>query len=125
MYNLRGIRPYMPKPFLVERAREIALLVTVAGAVLSVLSIIDLTIHNIGLGDWAYWTVVIGLLLFLIGIWLLASYLKLTSQFDRYMKIASRAEFKREQDEVEYIVWRLPSRFGKRLAQKKEELGVK
>jgi hypothetical protein len=115
----------MPKPFLVERAREIAILVTVAGAVLSVLSIIDLTIHNIGLGDWAYWTIVIGLLLFIIGIWLLASYLKLTSQFDHYMKIASRAEFKREEDELEYIAWRLPSRFEKRLAQKKEELGVK
>jgi hypothetical protein len=41
------------------------------------------------------------------------------------MKVASRAEFKKEQDEVEYLAWRLPSRFDAKLTKKKEELGVK
>lgn len=115
----------MPKPFYVEHALEIAILATLLGAVLSVWSIIDLTLTAGILGDWAYWTVVIGIVLFIIGIYLLGSYLKLTSQFDRYMKIPSRAEFKKEQDEAEYLAWRLPSRYGKRLSEKKQELGLK
>jgi len=115
----------MPKPFHVEHALEIAVLVTGVGVILSVLSLFDLTDYDIGLGDWAYWTIVIGLIVFIIGIYLLASYLKLTSQFDHYMKIVSRAEFKKEQDEVEYLAWRLPSRFDAKLTKKKEELGVK
>ncbi|HUL38918.1 MAG TPA: hypothetical protein VLU38_01380 [Methanomassiliicoccales archaeon] len=115
----------MPKPFLVEHALEIAITVTLVGALLSVVSIVDLTVVSLGLGDWAYWTIVIGLIVFIAGIFLLAGYLKLSSQFDRYMKTASRAEFKKDQDEVEYLAWRLPSRFGKRLADKKEELGLK
>ena len=115
----------MPKPFHVEHALEIAVLVTGVGVILSVLSLFDLTGYDVGLGDWAYWTIVVGLIVFVTGIYLLASYLKLTSQFDHYMKIMSRAEFKKEQDEVEYLAWRLPSRFDAKLTKKKEELGVK
>jgi hypothetical protein len=115
----------MPKPFYVEHAPEIAILVTLVGAVLSVWSLIDLTLNVGVLDDWAYWMIVIGLIVFVIGIYLLGSYLKLTSQFDRYMKIPSRAEFKKEQDEVEYLVWRLPSRYGKKFTEKKQELGLK
>ncbi len=115
----------MPKPFATEHALEIAVLVTLVGAVLSVWSIIDLTLDVGILDDWAYWIIVIGLIVFVIGIFLLGSYLRLTSQFDRYMKIPSRAEFKKEQDEVEYIAWRLPSRYGKKLEERKKELGLK
>ncbi len=115
----------MSKPFTVEHALEIAVLVTLVGAGLSVWSIIDLTLDIGILGDWAYWTIAIGLIVFIIGIYLLGSYLKLTSQFDRYMKIPSRAEFKKEQDEVEYLAWRLPSRYGKKLEERKKDLGLK
>jgi hypothetical protein len=115
----------MPKPFLVEHALVIAALVTVAGAALSVVSLLDLAANLIDLGDWVYWAIVIGLIVFIIGIYLLASYLKLTSQFERYMKIDSRAEFKKGLDEVEYLAWRLPSKYGKRLEEKKGQIGVK
>ncbi|MDD1746839.1 MAG: hypothetical protein LUQ16_03665 [Methanomassiliicoccales archaeon] len=115
----------MPKPFHVEHALEIAILVTVVGAALSVVSLMDLAAHIVDLGDWVYWIIVIGVIVFIIGIYLLASYLKLTAQFDRFMKVTSRAEFKRDLDEVEYLAWRLPSRYAKRLGKKKEEIGVK
>lgn len=115
----------MSKPFDVEHALEIAAGVTIVGAVLTVLSLVQLTVEDIGLGDWAYWLVVIGLISFLVGIYLLSGFLSKKTQFERYLKTESRAEFKKNQDEVEYLAWRLPSRFNERLIKKKEELGVK
>lgn len=115
----------MPKPFQTERALEIAVGVVLVGVVLTIISLLELTLHNVGLGNWADWTIVVGLLVFLLGAYLLATFLKLSAQFDRYMKIDSRAEFKKELDEIEYTAWRLPSRYDRRLTKRKEELGMK
>lgn len=115
----------MPKPFLVERALVIAVLVTLTGVILSVVSLLDLAADLIDLNGWEYWIIVAGLIVFVIGIYLLAGYLKLVSQFERYMKIDSRAEFKKELDEIEYLAWRLPSKFGKRLEAKKKDMGLR
>ncbi len=115
----------MPKPFLVEHALELAIGVIVLGAVLSIVSLMEFTFQNTPLGNWADWTIVVGLIAFLVGLYLLASFLRLAASFDQHMKTESRAEFKRDLDEVEYLAWRLPSRYERRLSKKKEDLGIK
>ena len=115
----------MSKPFGVEHALEIAVGVCSVGALLTVLSLVQLTVVDIGLGDWAYWLVVMGLISFLVGVYLLSGYLRLAAQFDKYLDTESRAEFKKNQDEVEYLAWRLPSRYNDRLVKKMKDLGLK
>lgn len=115
----------MPKPFQVERALEIAAGALLAGAIVTIVSALEITMHNTGLGNWADWTLIIGLVVFVAGLWLLISYLKLTVQFEKLIQIDSRAEFKKSLDDVEYLAWRLPSKYEKRLMDKKEKLGIK
>ena len=115
----------MAKPFMVERALEIAIIVAVVGALLTALSLVQLTVADLGMGDWAYWTVVAGLICFVVGLYLLIGYLRRAAEFEKYMGTESRADFKRGLDDMEYLAWRLPSRFERRLLDKKEELGLK
>ncbi|MEM0449760.1 MAG: hypothetical protein QW520_08080 [Methanomassiliicoccales archaeon] len=115
----------MPKPFEVEHALGIAIMASSVGALLSAISLVQITVDDIGLGGWAYWLLVIGFIVFIVGLLLLIGYLRRASEFERYMKIESKAEFIRSQDAAEYIAWRMPTKYEKRLKKKKEELGIK
>lgn len=115
----------MPKPFEVEHALAIAAVASVAGAFLSAISLVQVTVEDIGLGGWAYWLLAVGLIVFVVGLFLLIGYMRRANEFEEYMKIESRAEFKKKQDSAEYLAWRMPSKFGERLKEKEDELGIK
>jgi hypothetical protein len=115
----------MAKPFQVEHARSIAVIVAVAGIILSAVSMPDLLGVATILGDWSWWTFAIGLIMFVIGIYLLIVYLRNVTAFEELMQQKSKAEFVRRQDDAEYLAWRLPSKFEVRLVEKKKEFNVK
>lgn len=115
----------MPKPFRVEHANPIAFIVVVAGAALTVVGLVDLNDDLLGIDGWVYWLLGAGIIAFLIGLYMVISYLRLVSDFDDLMKVESKAEFVRRLDDVEYIAWRLPSKYEARLSVKKKELGIK
>lgn len=119
------IVPSMAKPFQVEQARLIAAVVLLVGAVLSAISIPGIVGYTSLMGDWGWWALGAGLLLFVIGLYLLIVYLRNVAEFERLMQIKSKAEFVRSQDDAEYLAWRLPSKYEERLAEKKKEFNLK
>ncbi|MCU0861420.1 MAG: DUF3198 domain-containing protein [Methanomassiliicoccales archaeon] len=115
----------MPKPFEVEHALAIAVSALVIGGFLSALSLVQITVEDIGLGGWAYWLLAGGLIVFVVGLYLFIGYMRRANEFEEYMKIESKAEFKKKQDDAEYLAWRMPSKFGERLQEKEDDLGIK
>jgi len=115
----------MAKPFQVEYAHLIALVIIVAGVALSAISMPDLLGVDVALGQWAWWTLVIGLALFVVGVYLLIVYLRNITEFEKLMQLKSKAEFVRNQDDAEYLAWRLPSKFESRLNEKKKGFNIK
>jgi hypothetical protein len=115
----------MAKPFQVEHARSIALVTIVVGVVMSAISIPELLGLTAYLGEWSWWTISIGLLLSVIGLYLLIVYLRNITAFEKIMQLKSKAEFVRNQDDVEYLAWRLPSKFEARLSEKKKGFNIK
>lgn len=115
----------MAKPFQVEHARSIAVVTIVVGVILSAISIPGLLGLVTFLGEWSWWTLTIGLVLSLIGLYLLIIYLRNVTAFEKSMQLKSKAEFVRNQDDVEYLAWRLPSKFEERLMEKKKDFNLK
>jgi hypothetical protein len=115
----------MAKPFQVEHARLIAAVMIVVGVVLSAISLPELLGLTTYLGQWSWWTLSIGLLLSVIGLYLLIVYLRNVTAFEKLMQLKSKAEFVRNQDDIEYLAWRLPSKFETRLSEKKRGFNIK
>jgi uncharacterized membrane protein len=115
----------MAKPFAVERAMELSVLMTLIGVVLTVISLADITAGTAGFGGWSYWTVVVGLILFAFGLYWLAGYLRNVRDFRRLMEEESKAAFIKNMDDVEYLAWKLPTRYEDELMAKKKRLGIK
>ena len=115
----------MAKPFPVEHAGGIATAVMAISAIVSVISLADLSTQSIGLGTWAYWTVVIGILIFLLGLFLFAVFLRTVRDFRALMVEESKAIFIKNLDDVEYLAWKLPNKYELELAAKKQEFNIK
>ncbi|MDD1743142.1 MAG: DUF3198 domain-containing protein [Methanomassiliicoccales archaeon] len=115
----------MAKPFAVERAMELSALMTLVGVVLTVISLADITAGTAGFGGWSYWTVVVGLIIFAFGLFWLAGHLRNVRDFRRLMEEESKAAFIKNMDDVEYLAWKLPTRYEDELMAKKKRLGIK
>lgn len=77
------------------------------------------------LGNWAFWVVIIGLLLLVPGIYYLAVFIKQLREFNELMKTDSKALFIKNQDRIEELAWRLHPRYEKLVIEKKDKLKVK
>jgi hypothetical protein len=77
------------------------------------------------LGNWAFWVVIIGLLLLVPGIYYLAVFIKQLREFNELMKTDSKASFIKNQDRIEELAWRLHPRYEKFVIEKKDKLKVK
>ncbi len=124
-YTSVPIAPLMAKPFAVERAKELSASMTLVGIILAVISLADVTSGTAGLGGWSYWTVVVGILAFLFGLYWLASYLRNVRDFKKLVEEQSKAAFVKNLDDVEYLAWKLPTRFEDELSEKKRRFGLK
>lgn len=115
----------MAKPFAVERSMELSVLTTLVGIVLAVAGLVDLTDGTAGLGSWSFWTLIAGLIVFAFGIYWLAGYLRNVRDFKALMVEQSKANFIKNLDDVEYLAWKLPSRYEDELVEKKKRFGLR
>jgi hypothetical protein len=120
-----GIYRDMPKPVLIEHAGKLSLAAVVVSGFVAVVGLADLTTQTLGLGGWAYWMVLGGMLAFLFGLYQFACHLRDLRDFNAFMAEESKATFVRSLDDVEYLAWKLPSKCEERLVEKKKQFGVK
>jgi hypothetical protein len=80
---------------------------------------------NEALGNWAYWVLILGIVLFIIGIFYLYGHFKLLKEFRELMKINSKAKFIKNLDRIEELAWRLHPKFEKIVIEKKKEFRIK
>ena len=82
------------------------------------------TVNDI-LGDWAYWIMILGIALLVIGSYYIYGYLKLLKEFNGLMDINSKAKFIKNLDRIEELAWRLHPKFEVKVLDKKKEFKVK
>jgi hypothetical protein len=115
----------MPKPFLVERAEALSLLFLLGGGFILAVSLASLTESVIAMGGWAYYTLIIGGILLIIGILWFLKIVAGVRKLHRYLHEPSKAAFQKTLDDVEYLAWTLPSRYENELVEKKKGFGLK
>jgi hypothetical protein len=116
----------MAKPMLVERVEPLSFSILFLGLILTFVGIYISTATGLDdLKDWVFVLLPLGLLLSVIGgVWFLKFLLDL-GKFRSYLQEGSKAALLRNLDDVEYLAWKLPSRYEEELAAKKRELGIK
>ncbi len=116
----------MSKPFTVQHTATISLAVLLAGVVMVLVGLFDLIGYGFKeAGNWGYWILGLGALLLLIGgIWF-ALYRINVRKFNKLIVEKSKAMFVKKQDDVEYLAWRLPTKYENKLALKKKEFGLR
>ena len=80
---------------------------------------------NFSLDGWGFWIAAPGVVIMLWGLVWLFYYRGNVDKFEEMVAEKSKANFVRNLDDLEYITWRLPSKYDQRLAEKKKEMGVK
>lgn len=116
----------MSKPLTVQHVVPLSISILIAGLVLFVIGSLDLMGIRFGeVGAWGYWLLGIGIVLLLIGVVWFLSYRVNVRKFNKLLEEKSKALFVKKMDDVEYLAWRLPSKFEERLLTKKKELGIK
>ena len=115
----------MAKPLAVERAMELSASMTLIGVVLTVISLTDITTGTASLGGWSMWALVAGFIVFAFGLYWLAGFLRNVRDFKKLVEEQSKATFVKQLDDVEYLAWKLPTRYEEELQEKKKRLGVK
>jgi len=115
----------MAKPFSVERTLELSALVTLVGIILAVAGLADMTAGTVGLGGWSIWALVVGVIVFLFGIFWLSGYLRNVRDFKALIGEQSKAAFIKSMDEIEYLAWKLPLRYEDELMEKKKRFGLR
>ncbi len=67
----------------------------------------------------------VGIILFAVGLYWLVSYLRTISSLKELMGEESKAAFIKNLDEAGYLAWRLPQRYEDELADRKRRFGIK
>lgn len=75
-------------------------------------------------GNWVYWLAIIGPLGFLFALWWVTDYVLKVRKLKRLVDTESKAKFIKNQDDIEYIAWRLPKKYRAMVASKKSELKI-
>ncbi len=75
--------------------------------------------------DWILLFVIAGIIIDIIGIYMVAVYLVARKRFEHLMKTKSKAEFVRNLPEVEDLLWDLTPKDEERLVVRKQELRIR
>ena len=85
---------------------------------------ITLTLHNV-VGDWAYWIIIIGLILVLFGGYNIVKFLGQLKEFKTLMDTTGRVKFIKNQDRIEELAWRLHPKYEKQVIDRKAKFNIK
>ena len=125
MNNRPGPSLCMPKPFMVERGSTISAGLLVLGLALLVVGAVGiLGPDDLGMGDGALFILIVGALLLSAGIAWMGAHLNRVKKFHVLLSENKKATFIRNLDEVEYLAWKLPTRFEVELAERKRKMGL-
>ncbi|MEM3852423.1 MAG: DUF3198 domain-containing protein [Methanomassiliicoccales archaeon] len=72
-------------------------------------------------GNWTYWYMVAGPILFVGGVWWLYDSLRKIRQLSKYLQVDSKAKFVKNLDEIEYLAWLLPQKYEELVLEKKRQ----
>jgi len=121
--------------FLREYVFGLSILVTIVGFVLLLMGVIWYWFRNLQLGfytdtiqnlkDWNAYLLVIGLIIFGIGVWYLYSYFKNRKFVLEELKTNKRSELLKRHSELRDTVRHMPSKYKKMLKEKEDELRIK
>lgn len=76
-------------------------------------------------GNWAMVSLVVGALMVVGFVWWLVDLITRHRKFNEIMAIESRNQFVKQQEEAEFIAWKLYGDYANRLAEKKRSLRIK
>ncbi|UCD13154.1 MAG: hypothetical protein JSW60_06235 [Thermoplasmatales archaeon] len=121
--------------FLKEYVFGLSIIVTIIGFIILFMGVIWYGFREVEIGfytdiihqleEWNAYLLVIGLIIFGIGVYYLYSYLKNRKFFLEELETKKRSEFLKKHGEIRDTVRNLPSKYMRMLEEKEEELGVK
>ncbi len=77
------------------------------------------------IGDWKYWLILIGPILLLTGGWYLYDTFNKIREFKQLVDIDSRSKFIKNLDRIEYLAWRLSSKYEDEVLERKNKLRIR
>ncbi|MHA2218898.1 MAG: DUF3198 domain-containing protein [Candidatus Hodarchaeales archaeon] len=77
------------------------------------------------IGDWIYWCILIGPVLLIAGGWYFFDNINKRREFKELIATTSKAKFIRNQDNIEFLAWKLTQKHQNQLADKKKEFHIK
>jgi len=75
-------------------------------------------------GNWVYWLALVGPLGFIFSLWWAVDFILKIRKLKDMINTESKAKFIKNQDDIEYIAWRLPKKYKILVARKKTELRI-
>lgn len=85
---------------------------------------ITATAHDL-LGNWAYWLIIIGLTITIIGIYVIWIFIRQLREFRSLINDPSKAKFIKNLDRIEELAWRLNPRYEKMVIKRKRKYKIK
>jgi hypothetical protein len=121
--------------FLNKNKLTLSALSIVVGIPLIIMSILSLmykptdvgitaTAHDL-LGDWAYWLVIIGIILSAVGIYVIIIFFRQLKEFKKLIDDPSKAKFIKNLDRTEELAWRLNPKYEKVVIERKRKYKIK
>lgn len=116
----------MSKPFTVENAVILWPTMTFGGLALLIVSAIGIAgKYTNFFGSWAFYTLLIGFLIFLYGGIEFYTHFKRTRKLRRLLTLTSKASVIKNLEEMEYLGWCLSSEWDDAVKQKKKEFHIR
>ena len=124
------------KRFLTTYTLQLGLLLFILGILLTILGIFGVFVVNDdspqylqniveSVGDWIYWCVLVGPLIFIAGAWYFFDNISKRREFKELIDTTSKAKFIRNLDRIEFLAWKLSLDHQKQLIDKKKEFHIK
>jgi H+/Cl- antiporter ClcA len=84
------------------------------------------TFHDIvaPFGNWVYWLAFIGPIGLIFSLWWVLDFFLKIRKLKDMINTESKSKFIKNQDDIEYIAWRLPKKYKILVARKKTELRI-
>ncbi len=76
-------------------------------------------------GDWAFWIIIPGLLMSIIGAYFIFDFYRKMKEFRNLMTIDSKAKFIKNLDRIEFLAWRLHPNYERVVIEKKKKYKIK